>query len=260
MTKLLKKNYLWVAFGTLYKNALTNLRRAYVWTCIDSINAMLMLAVFSIIGTGQSDVYQTNRLFVIGVGLWVMAAITRSYFGVAHNLMFYKLERVLENYMMSPLPSWLWLGSVLVEEMQSAFLSSLPVLILLFFLGIPLPSLSALLLGLLLLMLVMIFLGCMGFFMMLNAKRWNDISKWDNTIIFPLFMLSGSFFDATALPEKYRFLMEWNPFYQLQYTIRQLWFLDSNPIPYSYIIWSILAVISFAITWLALRRGYGLKS
>ncbi|MDI9313927.1 MAG: ABC transporter permease [Hydrotalea sp.] len=256
---MLKKSYLFVAFASIYKSSCANLIRGYLWTCADSVNAMLMIAVFAIIGAGPSDVYHTNRIYVIGMGLWVMASISRAYFGTAHGTLFLKMERVLENYIMSPLPAWLWIVSVITEEIQASLFANWPVVLLLFIMGMSAPSWQGALLGMALLLLAMVFFVCMGFMMSLTAQKWNDLSKWDNTIIFPAFMLSGSFFDASALPEKFRFLMEYNPIYQLQYGVRQLWFLNENPIPYNFIVWGAMAGAMFIINWFVLYRGFGLK-
>lgn len=256
---MLKKNYLWVAFSTLYRyNWMITLRyHAMLW--IDSINAMLMIAVFAVIGTTHSDIYQTNQLYVIGLGLLAMVLMTRAYFSTAHGLMYYKLERVLENYVMSPLPGWLWLSTVMLEETQNAFLATLPYMLLLLVLGLPMPTLTGFLLALSLILLIMMFFIPLGFMMMLPAQKWNDLSKWDNTIIYPALMLSGTFFDATALPEQYRFLMEYNPLYMLQHGLRELWFLHKVPPLHTYVTLGTMAFLSFTITMLMLNRGYGLK-
>ncbi|MGI9461333.1 MAG: ABC transporter permease [Alphaproteobacteria bacterium] len=256
---MLKKNYLRIACGTIYQFALLGFSRHHWWVWTDSINAILLIGVFSIIGTNFSSVYQTDQIYVIGMGLWVMVLLNRAYFGTAWTLMFHKLEHVLENLVMSPLPAWGWLGMIIIEYVQNAIIAAMPFIILLLLFGMPIPSLSGFLLSVALLCLAMVFFTAFGFLMMLGAQKWNDLSKWDNTLIMPLFMLSGSFFDATALPEKYRFLMEWNPVYQLQYGIRQLWFLDHNPIAYNFLIWGGMTTFIIIISLIAISRGYGLK-
>lgn len=255
---MLKKNYLWVAFKTLYRYSLIRLKVEHWWLWSESVNAMLMLAVFTILDVGHSAHYQTNQLLVIGLGLWVMTILTRGYYGTTHELMYYKLERVLENYVMSPLPVWLWLYSNLLDVVQKALLASLPVLLLLLLLNLPLPSFWGLLYVLWLLFLgITIFFG-FGFAMALLAKRWNDLSHWD-LIIFPILMLSGSFFDASVFPEQWRWVMEYNPFYQLQFSIRHIWFLDYNPIFYANGVLAGFALCSLIIAHIFLHKGVGLR-
>jgi capsular polysaccharide transport system permease protein len=75
--------------------------------------------------------------------------------------------------------------------------------------------------------LLLIFLGLgMGILLCVASAYWEDTGKLVGIFMAPMFIISGIFFTATMIPQKYLYLFDWNPIFHVIELIRQAMFVS----------------------------------
>lgn len=74
------------------------------------------------------------------------------------------------------------------------------------------------------LLLISLGLG-MGLLLCVASAYWEDTTKVVAMVMTPMFMISGIFFTATMIPQKYLYLVDWNPIFHIIELIRQAMFV-----------------------------------
>lgn len=70
-----------------------------------------------------------------------------------------------------------------------------------------------------------------GLLLCVASAYWEDTSKVVAMVMTPMFMISGIFFTATMIPQKYHYLFDWNPIFHIIELIRQAMFVSyTSPI------------------------------
>lgn len=111
------------------------------------------------------------------------------------------------------------------------------------------------------LVLIPLILGCLGaaWFLASLGVYLRDVSQLVGTLTTALLFVSGVFFPASALPQKYRVLLDWNPLSWCIESSRQVLIYAEHP-SFSQLSWLILLMSMFA--WLGFvwfqqtRRGF----
>jgi capsular polysaccharide transport system permease protein len=76
------------------------------------------------------------------------------------------------------------------------------------------------------LLLICLGLG-MGILLCVDSTYWEGTSK----VMLPVFLILGIFFNATMIPHKYHYLLDWNPIFHIIELIRQVMFVSyTSPI------------------------------
>lgn len=71
----------------------------------------------------------------------------------------------------------------------------------------------------------------MGLLLCVASAYWEDTVKVVSMMMMPMFMISGIFFTATMIPQKYLYLFDWNPIFHIIELIRQAMFVSyTSPI------------------------------
>ena len=66
----------------------------------------------------------------------------------------------------------------------------------------------------------------LGISLCVASAYWEDTTKVVGMIMMPMFMISGIFFTATMIPQKYLYLFDWNPIFHIIELIRQSMFVS----------------------------------
>ena len=75
------------------------------------------------------------------------------------------------------------------------------------------------------LLLILLGLG-MGILLCVASAYWEDTTKVVSMVMAPMFILSGIFFTATMIPQKYHYLFDWNPIFHVIELTRQAMFIS----------------------------------
>lgn len=74
---------------------------------------------------------------------------------------------------------------------------------------------------------VLVSLGLgVGLLLCVASAFWEDTTKVVAMVMTPMFFLSGIFFTATMIPQKYHYLIDWNPIFHVIELIREAMFLS----------------------------------
>lgn len=74
---------------------------------------------------------------------------------------------------------------------------------------------------------LLIWLGLgVGINLCVASAYWEDVPKLLAMVMTPMFMISGVFFTATMIPQKYHYLLEWNPIFHIIELARQAMFIS----------------------------------
>ncbi len=66
----------------------------------------------------------------------------------------------------------------------------------------------------------------MGILLCVASAYWEDVTKVVGMVMLPMLMVSGVFFTATMVPQKYHYLFDWNPIFHIIELIRQAMFVS----------------------------------
>ena len=106
------------------------------------------------------------------------------------------------------------------------------------------------------LIIVVIFFSCLGCFVGILFNTWDSQSSFSNFFVTPLNFLSGTFFSITYLPDNFKFILYYNPYYYVVKFFRNcfddkfIFQVDKN----IYILFFI--IVSFIITAYVYFKGY----
>ena len=65
-----------------------------------------------------------------------------------------------------------------------------------------------------------------GISLCVASAYWEDTVKVVSMIMMPMFMISGIFFTATMIPQKYLYLFDWNPIFHVVELLREAMFVS----------------------------------
>ncbi len=106
------------------------------------------------------------------------------------------------------------------------------------------------------LIIVIIFFSCLGCFVGILFNTWDTQSTFSNFFVTPINFLSGTFFSITYLPENFKFILYYNPYYYIVSNFRESFNNNFNfqLIQNLYILFFI--IISFIVTSYIYIKGY----
>ena len=106
-----------------------------------------------------------------------------------------------------------------------------------------------------------LFLSLLGILCGIWAKKFDHMASITNFIILPLTFLSGTFYTIDRLPEFWRFLASWNPFFYMIDGFR-FGFLGNgdSDLFIGSVLLSILNVLFLFLTIFIFKKGYGLRT
>ena len=106
------------------------------------------------------------------------------------------------------------------------------------------------------LVLVIIFFSSLGSLIGFLAYRWDTISMVSNFFVSPINFLSGTFFSISALPDEFKYILLYNPYYYLISYFRNSFYIDAEVDYYVNTIIFIFVFSAFLLTAYVFYRGY----
>ncbi len=234
------------------------LLEAPTWGLVNLINAILFIFVFRYIGDTQDPLYLQPLSLIIGLNLWTILHCQRAYEHVAYTMFYYKLEKVIDDYLASPMHPFIWLLTIYYDGLISALFTATPVIILILILGMPMPSLLAILYIYFLIVILIGAFSSIAIFSMFWADKWDHLARIDMILMTPLFLLSGTFFTKEAVLTEYQFLLDYNPIYLLLTNVKNAWFFNQFDFSILYIFLPI-TLICMIFGYYLLKIGWRVK-
>lgn len=223
------------------------------------VTAGLFLLIFSIaIGPTRGEVMGVPYLTFLAPGLMMMTVIQNAFANTSSSIMAAKVQGNIVDTLMPPLsPLEIVLGYLIGGIGRGLFVAVAMIVAMWLFLGIgvahPLYAVAFLVIG-------SAFMGALGIFAAIYARKFDQMAAITNFLITPLAFLSGTFYSVEALPKILRDFTHANPIFYLidgaRYSV--LGVSDANP-AFGLVFVSLSLAAMIAVCWWFFKTGYRLK-
>ena len=211
----------WVGFYTLIRREVGRTRRVIGQAIVTPlVTASLYIFVFGyVLGSKIATIQGVPYLSFVFPGVFTMNLVMAVFGATSFSIFFMKFQKTIEDMLTLPLSYFELVISLIVNGIIRAIGISVALSIVAVLFGVE--SLPHPFMLLWYVLLASILFGLFG----IVAGIWadNNFEKFGfitNFILTPLSFLGGAFYSITMLPEKWRFVVEWNPIFYIVDGIR----------------------------------------
>jgi len=255
------KGFNWIGFFTLYKKEVKRFFNVFAQTVLaPAVTTMLFYLIF-VLSLDRNFAISESFSYseFLAPGLICMAIMQNSFANTSSSILISKVQGNIVDVLMPPLSELELTFSYCLGGVTRGILVGGSVFALIyFFVPIKIYSIPVIIFFAVSSSLLLSFLGILcGIW----SKKFDHMASITNFIILPLTFLSGTFYTIDRLPEIWRFLASWNPFFYMIDGFRY-GFLgegESNLIN-GFIIMLVSNFIFFVVTVFVFKKGYGLRS
>jgi ABC-2 type transport system permease protein len=204
----------WIGFYTLVRREIGRTKRVIGQALIAPfITATLYIFVFGYVVGGKIQTIEGIKyISFVFPGIFSMNLIMAVFGATSFSVFFLKFQKTIEDMLTLPLSYAELVISLIISGIFRAFAITLTLSVVAVTFGVD--TLAHPLVLLLYVLLTSIFFGLLG----VVAGVWadNSFEKYglvNNFILTPLTFLGGSFYSVSMLPEKFRFLVNFNPIF-----------------------------------------------
>lgn len=251
----------WFGAFTLLKKEVRRFLKVYHQTLFSPvINIALFLAVFSLsVGNHITKINGVPFATFMSAGLIMMAAMQNAFANSSSSFVMGKVMGHIVDYLIPPLGAFELLfaftfGAIL-RGICVAVVAFLTILIF-----VPLTFYSAPL-AIFYLFFACMFLGLLGVLCGVLSDTFDQMSAMTSYVITPLTFLSGTFYSTNSLPEFWRNLSHFNPFFYIidGFRFGMTGHSDGNLLTGSIYIVLLNLILGFTI-FLLIKKGYRIKN
>lgn len=251
----------WFGAFTLLKKEVWRFMKVYHQTIFSPvINIILFLAVFSLsVGGKITEVEGVPFPIFMSAGLIMMAAMQNAFANSASSFVVGKIQGHIIDYMLPPLGAFeivfaFTLGAIL----RGVCVAIVSYIIILFFVPLDIHSGFHLVFYL---VFACMFLALLGVFCGVVSNSFDHMSAMTSYLITPLTFLSGTFYSTNSLPDFWKGVSHYNPFFYMIDGFRYSLTGHSDGVlsfGMSYIL--ILNATLFGILIILIKKGYRIKN
>lgn len=251
----------WFGAFTLLKKESWRFLKVYHQTLFSPvINIVLFLAVFSLsVGGAIKEIEGVPFAVFMSAGLIMMASMQNAFANSSSSFVMGKVLGHFIDYLIPPLGAFeivfaFTVGAIL-RGICVAIISFLTILIFvdLSFYSVPY--------ALFYIIFSCMFLGLLGIFCGVISESFDHMSAMTSYLITPLTFLSGTFYSTNALPEFWRNISHYNPFFYMidgfRYSITGH---NDGSLAFGATYILLLNLALFALLIFLIKRGYRIKS
>lgn len=250
-----------VGFLTMARKEIVRIFRIWSQTLLPPVvTTSLYFAIFgAFIGSQIAPIHGFTYMQFIVPGLVMMAVITASYSNVVSTFFGAKMQRNLEELLVSPMPGWVVIAGFVSGGVARALIVAVLVLgVSLFFTHLVIFNVAIIFAAAFLAALLFSLAGLVN---AIFAKSFDGINIVPTFVLTPLTYLGGVFYSIDLLPPFFRAVSLANPILYMVNAFRY-GFLGVSDVS---IVTSFLVMIAFVIVLLAItlalfKRGIGLKN
>ncbi len=250
-----------VGFTTMLRKETSRIFRIWTQTLLPPVvTTSLYFAIFgTFIGSQVAKIDGFSYIQFIVPGLVMMAVITSSYSNVVSTFFGAKMQRYLEELLVSPLPNWVVIaGFVSGGVVRSLLVAVLVLIVSLFFTHLVIFNLLVIFAAA---FLTSILFSLAGLVNGIYAKSFDGINIVPTFVLTPLTYLGGVFYSVSRLPPFFRRLSLANPILYMVNAFRYGFLGVSDvSVRVSFIVMIVFIVALLAIALWLFQKGNGLKS
>lgn len=205
----------WFGANTLLKKEITRFLKVYHQTLLSPVvNIMLFLAVFSLsVGQHLENIEGVNFSVFVSCGLIMMAAMQNSFANSSSSLVMGKVMGSYIDYVIPPLEAFeLLFAFIIGAVIRGILVSIISFITISIFIKIEIHNFY---LALFYIIISCTFLACLGVLCGIISNTFDQMSAVTSYIVTPLTFLSGTFYSTNSLPEFWRDLSHYNPFFYM---------------------------------------------
>ena len=205
----------WFGANTLLKKEVWRFMKVYHQTLFSPvINIILFLAVFSLsLGGHITTIGEVPFVTFVSAGLIMMAAMQNSFANSSSSFVMGKVMGNIIDYLIPPLGAVeLLYAFTLGAILRGIAVAIVAFIAISFFVTIPFFNIFYVLFYLLF---ACMFLGLLGLLCGVVSETFDHMSAMTSYVITPLTFLSGTFYSTAALPEFWRGVAHFNPFFYM---------------------------------------------
>lgn len=211
----------WPGFLTLVRREVGRTKRVIGQAIVTPlVTASLYIFVFGyVLGSKIETIQGVPYLSFVFPGVFTMNLVMAVFGATSFSIFFMKFQKTIEDMLTLPLSYFELVVSLIISGVVRALGISIALSIVALFFGVNTLPHPFVLLGYVLL--ASILFGLFG----IVAGIWadNNFEKFGfitNFILTPLSFLGGAFYSVTMLPEKWQFIVHWNPIFYIVDGIR----------------------------------------
>lgn len=251
----------WFGAITLLKKEVRRFLKVYHQTLFSPvINIVLFLAVFSLsVGNHLTEINGVPFAVFMSAGLIMMAAMQNSFANSSSSFVMGKVMGHVVDYLIPPLGAFeLLFAFTFGAILRGICVALVAFLTILIFVPLKFYSVPA---AIFYLFFACMFLGLLGVLCGVVSETFDHMSAMTSYVITPLTFLSGTFYSTNSLPEFWRNISHFNPFF---YMIDGFRFgltgqNDGNLLTGIIYLVSINVILAFVLFFL-IKRGYRIKN
>ncbi|MGV3345519.1 ABC transporter permease [Enterobacteriaceae bacterium LUAb1] len=251
----------WVALKSIWAKEINRFARIWIQTLVPPVITMTLYFIIfgNLVGSRIGEMHGFSYMQFIVPGLIMMAVITNAYANVASSFFSSKFQRNIEELLVAPVPTHIIIaGYVGGGVARGICVGILVTAVSLFF--VPFHVNNWLMVAITLLLTAILF-SLAGLLNAVFARTFDDISLIPTFVLTPLTYLGGVFYSLTLLPPFWQTVSKLNPVVYMISGFRY-GFLGINDVPLILTL-SVLVVfilIFYALVWVLIQRGQGLRS
>jgi ABC-2 type transport system permease protein len=220
-TNITSASFNWPGFLTLVRREVGRTRRVIGQAIITPlVTASLYIFVFGyVLGSKISTIQGVKYLSFVFPGVFTMNLVMAVFGATSFSIFFMKFQKTIEDMLTLPLSYLELVVSLIINGIVRAIGISIALSLVAFVFGVDSVSHPFVLFGYVLL--ASILFGLIG----VIAGIWadNNFEKFGfvtNFLLTPLSFLGGAFYSVNMLPEKWQFVVHWNPIFYIVDGIR----------------------------------------
>lgn len=210
----------WISFCTILTREVRRFMRIWVQTLVPPVitTGLYFLIFGALIGPRIGPMAGFTYMEFVAPGLIMLAVITNSYANVTSSFFGAKMQRHLEEVLVSPMPLSLALaGFVFGGVMRGLMVGVLVMALVSFFVDLRFHNVWV---TVSILFLTALLFSMFGFVNGVFARNFDDISVIPTFVLTPLIYLGGVFYSIDLLPPLWAFLSKLNPILYMVNTFR----------------------------------------
>ncbi len=252
---------LFVAYLTIVRKELKRFLSVWGQSLLPSgVTTTLYFLVFgSFLGEKIGKINDIEYITFIAPGLIMMSIITNSYSNTSFSFYVGKLQKSIEELLVSPVPNWIKLLGYVTGGIARGMITGLIVFFVsLFFIDLSIFNIWIIFGFFLLSSSIFSLIGLING---VYAKSFDGINIVPAFVLTPLIYLGGVFYSVQSLPETWQKISEFNPLFYIINGFRYGFTGVSDiDIKYSFLILVILIIILSIIALTLIKKGIGVKS
>ena len=251
----------WFGAFTLLKKEVLRFLKVYHQTIFSPvINIILFLAVFSLsVGNHIATINEVPFAVFMSAGLIMMASMQNAFANSSSSFVMGKVMGHIVDYLIPPLGAFELLFAFTVGAvLRGIAVGVVSFLSISFFVTLPFYSVAHIIFYL---VFACMFLGLLGVLCGVVSETFDHMSAMTSYVITPLTFLSGTFYSTNSLPEFWRTVSHFNPFFYMIDGFRYGFtgHSDGNLLTGMIYILTINFILGFVIYFM-IKKGYRIKS